>query len=55
MERADLQRSRRWAGWSATGAAALRANSLLPRWLAIAAVGPSCLLLLVLGVKLLRG
>ena len=59
----------------ATGAAALRANALLPRWLAIAAVvigvalvtpltgwvlgeyavGPSCLLLLLLGVKLLRG
>ena len=59
----------------ATGAAALRANALLPRWLAIVAVvvgvalvtpltgwvlgeyavGPSCLLLLFLGVKLLRG
>ncbi len=58
----------------ATGAAALRAKALLPRWLAIVAVvlgvalvtpltgwvlgeyavGPTCLLLLVLGVKLLR-
>jgi hypothetical protein len=59
----------------ATGAVALRAKALLPRWLALAAVmigvalvtplcgwvlgeyaiGPSCLLLLFLGVKLLRG
>jgi hypothetical protein len=54
----------------ATGAAALRARALLPRWLAVGAVilglglltplsryllGPAFLLLLVLGVLLLRG
>lgn len=54
----------------ATGAAALRTRALLPRWLAVAslalgvalltplsqyALGPSFLLLLVLGVLLLRG